>query len=210
MLTQHVGEALGSVELRSPEERTFTASDGTEIHGWLLASDRSEADSTGPQAQRGPAPLLLDVHGGPHNAWSPVFDGVHLYHQLLAARGWSILLVNPRGSDGYGEKFFAGVTGAWGVADMEDFTCALDALIDEEVADRGRIAVTGYSYGGYITNWLTAHTDYFAAAVSGGCAIRAQAICSSWTAARPIAAITTSGSWNGSSATPRPPKASLG
>ena len=158
MLTQHVGEALGSVELRSPEERTFTASDGTEIHGWLLASDQS-----------GPGPLLLDVHGGPHNAWSPVFDGVHLYHQLLAARGWNILLVNPRGSDGYGEKFFAGVTGAWGVADMGDFTCALDALIDEGITERGRIAVTGYSYGGYMTNWLTAHTDYFAAAVSGGC-----------------------------------------
>lgn len=158
MLTQHVGEALGSVELRTPEERIFTASDGTEIHGWLLASDRSE-----------PASLLLDVHGGPHNAWSPVFDGVHLYHQLLVARGWSILLVNPRGSDGYGEKFFSGVTGSWGVADTSDFTCALDALIDEGVADPGRIAITGYSYGGYMTNWLTAHTDYFAAAVSGGC-----------------------------------------
>ena len=169
MLTKHVGEALGSVELRSPEERTFTASDGTEIHGWLLRSGERGAGSTEPQGQSDPAPLLLDVHGGPHNAWSPVFDGVHLYHQLLTARGWSILLVNPRGSDGYGEKFFAGVAGAWGVADMGDFTCALDALIDEGVADPARVAVAGYSYGGYMTNWLTAHTDYFAAAVSGGC-----------------------------------------
>lgn len=158
MITQHVREAIGSVELRTPEERTFTAADGTQIHGWILCSEESE-----------PTPLLLDVHGGPHNAWSPVFDGVHLYHQLLAARGWSILIVNPRGSDGYGEKFFAGVTGAWGVADMGDFTCALDALIDEGIADPSRLAVTGYSYGGYMTNWLTAHTDYFAAAVSGGC-----------------------------------------
>jgi dipeptidyl aminopeptidase/acylaminoacyl peptidase len=160
-LTQHVGEALGSVDLQVPEERIFTAADGTEIHGWLLQSKRGD--------ETGPTPLLLDVHGGPHNAWSPVFDGVHLYHQLLAAGGWSILLVNPRGSDGYGEKFFGGVTGAWGVADMGDFTCALDVLIEEGIAEPGRIAVTGYSYGGYMTNWLTAYTDYFSAAVSGGC-----------------------------------------
>ena len=57
----------------------------------------------------GPLPLLLDVHGGPHNAWNAAADEMHLYHQELAARGWAVLLVNPRGSDGYGEAFYDGV-----------------------------------------------------------------------------------------------------
>ena len=57
----------------------------------------------------GPRPLLLDVHGGPHNAWNAAADEMHLYHQELAARGWAVLLVNPRGSDGYGEAFYDGV-----------------------------------------------------------------------------------------------------
>ena len=53
-----------------------------------------------------PRPLLLDIHGGPHNAWNGAADTVHLYHQELAARGWAVLLLNPRGSDGYGEDFY--------------------------------------------------------------------------------------------------------
>ena len=58
--------------------------------------------------RRHAAPLLLDVHGGPHNAWNGAADDWHLYHQELAARGWAVLLLNPRGSDGYGADFFAG------------------------------------------------------------------------------------------------------
>ena len=61
-----------------------------------------------------PTPLLLDIHGGPHNAWNGAADDIHLYHQELAARGWTVLLVNPRGSDGYGEQFYTAVFGALG------------------------------------------------------------------------------------------------
>ncbi|MET0133293.1 MAG: serine hydrolase, partial [Kibdelosporangium sp.] len=85
-------------------EREFTISDGTVVQGWLIRDPESE----------GPQPLLLDVHGGPHNAWNGAADEVHLYHQELVARGWTVLLVNPRGSDGYGEQFYKGGIGAWG------------------------------------------------------------------------------------------------
>ncbi|MFC7307124.1 serine hydrolase [Streptomyces monticola] len=155
--TAHSGN-LAEVELFTPQEREFTVSDGTTVHGWLLRDpDRS-----------GPAPLLLDIHGGPHNAWNGAADPVHLYHQALVARGWSVLLLNPRGSDGYGEAFFTAALGAWGAADARDFLEPLDALVAEKTADPDRLAVAGYSYGGFMTCYLTGHDDRFAAAVAGG------------------------------------------
>jgi len=157
-LTAHTRRSLPEVELVRPEPRTFTVHDGTQVHGWLL---RDPAATT-------PRPLLVDAHGGPHNAWSPVADAAHPYHQALVAAGWSVLLVNPRGSDGYGLDFFTGAAGHWGTADERDFLDPVDQLVDEGVADPARLALTGYSYGGYMTCWLTSRTDRFAAAVAGG------------------------------------------
>ncbi len=151
--------SLGDADLVTPRERIFTAPDGTPIHGWILRRDDAAM----------PGPLLLDIHGGPHNAWNGTFDGVHLYHQLLAERGWTILFVNSRGSDGYGEDFYRAVAGGWGSSDADDLLCALDAVITEGIADPARVAVTGYSYGGFMTCWLTARTDRFAAGIAGGC-----------------------------------------
>ncbi|MGP3959681.1 S9 family peptidase [Nonomuraea sp. 3N208] len=151
--------ALDDVELLTARRRTFTAPDGTQVEGFVLRDETAQT----------PGPLLLDVHGGPHNAWSPVFDGIHLYHQLLAARGWTVLTVNPRASDGYGEDFYTASIGAWGLADAQDLLAAVDALIADGVADPERLAVTGYSYGGYMSCWLSATTGRFKAAIPGGC-----------------------------------------
>lgn len=145
-------------ELHPRTERWFTVSDGVRVQAWLMH------DPT----RTGPRPVLLDIHGGPHNAWNGAADEVHLYHQELVDRGWAVLLVNPRGSDGYGEAFYDGVRDAWGVADAADFLDPLDELVAEGFADPDRLAVAGYSYGGYMTCWLTGHDDRFAAAVAGG------------------------------------------
>lgn len=157
-LTAYREELLDQLDWVTPQERTFTAPDGTPVHGWLLRRDDDE----------GPGPLLLDIHGGPHNAWSGAADAEHLYHQVLAAAGWGVLILNPRGSDGYGEAFYNAALGAWGVADKDDFLAPLDELVAEGVADPARLAVTGYSYGGYMTCFLTSRDDRFAAAVPGG------------------------------------------
>ncbi|MDN5851603.1 MAG: serine hydrolase, partial [Actinomycetia bacterium] len=152
--------AHGSDELslRTHEQREFTISDGTIVHGWLLRDpDRS-----------GPLPLLVDIHGGPHNAWNGAADPVHLYHQVLADRGWAVLLVNPRSSDGYGDAFFTAATGAWGQADANDFLEPIDRLVEEGIVDPDRLAVSGYSYGGFMTCYLTSRDSRFAAAVAGG------------------------------------------
>jgi dipeptidyl aminopeptidase/acylaminoacyl peptidase/CubicO group peptidase (beta-lactamase class C family) len=157
-LTSHTVSSLPEVDLFVPQARTFTVHDGTQVHGWLL---RDPAAAT-------PGPLLVDVHGGPHNAWHPAADAAHPYHQALAAAGWSVLLVNPRGSDGYGLDFFRAAARHWGTADERDFLDPVDQLITEGVADPARLALTGYSYGGYMTCWLTGRTDRFAAAIAGG------------------------------------------
>ncbi len=146
------------VELFPREEREFTVSDGTVVHGWLIRDP----------ATTGSGPLLLDIHGGPHNAWNGAADEVHVYHQELAARGWTVLLLNPRASDGYGEAFYTAAIGAWGEADAKDFLEPIDTLVAEGIADPKRLAVAGYSYGGFMTCYLTSRDDRFAAAVTGG------------------------------------------
>jgi dipeptidyl aminopeptidase/acylaminoacyl peptidase/CubicO group peptidase (beta-lactamase class C family) len=155
--TSH-GAALADTAPFVREEREFAISDGTVVHGWLLR----DPDRTGAQ------PLLLDIHGGPHNAWHGAADPVHLYHQELAARGWTILILNPRGSDGYGERFYTAAVAGWGTADGKDFLEPVDALVAAGLADPDRLAVTGYSYGGYMTCFLTSRDHRFAAAVAGG------------------------------------------
>jgi dipeptidyl aminopeptidase/acylaminoacyl peptidase len=158
VLTSHGSDLADEIELYEPEPRRFTAPDGRAVHGWVLAEhDRDQ-----------PGPLLLDIHGGPHNAWSGTADPVHLYHQVLVEAGWTVLTINPRGSDGYGADFYTAVVRAWGESDAADFTSAVDALVADGTADPDRLAVTGYSYGGYMTCFLTSRDDRFAAAIAGG------------------------------------------
>ncbi|WP_104090354.1 S9 family peptidase [Arthrobacter sp. GMC3] len=154
----HHGSNFADVELFPRLERAFTTSDGTVVVGWLIRDPE----------RSGPQPLLLDIHGGPHNAWNGAADDVNLYHQELVARGWTVLLLNVRGSDGYGEQFYKAALGRWGDADAPDFLESLDQLVAEGVADANRLAVTGYSYGGYMTCYLTSRDQRFAAAVAGG------------------------------------------
>lgn len=155
--TSH-GRGLAGIEIAERVEREFVISDGTRVSGWLLRDP----------AAAGRQPLLLDIHGGPHNAWNGSADPVHLYHQVLVERGWTVLVLNPRSSDGYGEAFYRATFGGWGRADAQDFLEPLDELAADGTADPDRLAVTGYSYGGFMTCYLTAHDDRFAAAVAGG------------------------------------------
>lgn len=154
----HTAHAPEEVELFAPREMEFTISDGTSVHGWLLRDPE----------RSGPLPLVLAIHGGPHNAWSGAASVMHPYQQELVARGWAVLLLNPRGSDGYGEAFFTAAVGGWGHLDARDFLEPVDQLVADGVADPSRLAVTGYSYGGFMTCYLTGRDQRFAAAVAGG------------------------------------------
>jgi len=149
---------LREVELRPAERLAYTSRDGTPLEGWVLLPPGYEAGS-------GLHPLILAIHGGPHGAYGAEWS---FPFQLAAARGYAVLYTNPRGSTGYGEDFlWATWGGGWGLKDSEDVLAGVDAAVAKYRIDTKRLGVSGYSYGGFLTNWIIGHTKRFAAAVSG-------------------------------------------
>jgi dipeptidyl aminopeptidase/acylaminoacyl peptidase len=139
-----------------PERLQFTAPDGWLIEGWLLKPENLDSGKM--------HPLVLEVHGGPHGQYGYAF-----FHelQILAAMGYVVLYLNPRGSDGYGERFRREVVRDWGGKDYVDLMSALDQVIERTgYVDTSRMGIAGGSYGGYMTNWVIGQTNRFSAAVS--------------------------------------------
>jgi len=159
-LTSVNAELLVELALSAPENLHFPSADGTEIEGWILPPVVGEGGAPGVMTH----PLILTIHGGPHGAYGNAFM---FEQQLLAAHGYYVLYTNPRASTGYGEAFRWGTWGGWGFKDYEDIMAGVDHVLESYPIDRNRMGVTGYSYGGYMTNWVITHTDRFAAAVAG-------------------------------------------
>lgn len=109
-------------------------------------------------------PAVLDIHGGPHGVFS---DNFSPQQQVLATAGYIVLAVNPRGSSTYGARFMKAVLGDWGGEDYLDIIAALDALCERDYVDGGRLGITGYSYGGFMSAWIIGHDARFGAAVVG-------------------------------------------
>ncbi len=147
---------LRNVARVPPERLTWAVGDGTSIEGWLVKP-------VGFRPGR-KYPLVLKIHGGPHtqygNTWFSTFH-------ILSNAGMFVLYCNPRGSTGYGYRFAYATRGKWGEMDAEDLLKGLDAATAKyPEIDKKRLGVSGGSYGGYMTNWLTATTGRFAAAVT--------------------------------------------
>ncbi|GAA4892534.1 alpha/beta hydrolase family protein [Actinomycetospora straminea] len=133
-----------------------TAADGTPLRAWLVLPGGASASA--------PAPLVLWIHGGPlssWNAWSWRWNP-----WLMAARGWAVLLPDPRLSTGYGQAFLDPATGAWGELPYTDLMTTTDAALARDDVDATRVAAMGGSFGGYMANWIAGHTDRFAAIVT--------------------------------------------
>ncbi len=108
--------------------------------------------------------MILSIHGGPHGMYAYSFN---FTAQVLAARGYAVLLINPRGSSGYGQKFSDGCVGDWSGSDYRDLMKGVDeALARFTFLDGQRMGVMGGSYGGYMTNWIVTQTERFKAAVA--------------------------------------------
>src|SRR5262249_7937996 len=148
-LTQVNDQLLSQLSLPRVERRSFDGAEGETGDGWLIR----------PAAGDGPWPLLVDIHGGPHSFHGNGFPLGVFYWYVLASRGWSVLALNPTGSGSYGKAFAHGIRGAWGERDLPEQLRAVDALVAERIADGRRLAVAGYSYGGYMTAWTITHTD---------------------------------------------------
>lgn len=157
-LTQVNKPLLDEVIVQPTHEMIVKAPDGQEIQAWYVLPVEYEEGKT--------YPLAFNIHGGPHAMWSPSTKSMWHEWQFHAARGYVALFSNPRGSDGYGHAFMDAIHHQWGEPAMTDLMAVVNALLDKGFVDESRMAVTGGSYGGYMTAWIVGHTDRFSCALT--------------------------------------------
>ncbi|HLH39561.1 MAG TPA: S9 family peptidase [Bryobacteraceae bacterium] len=145
-----------NVALQKPEIFEYKSFDGAPIEAALFRGAGTREGQ--------PAPAVMMIHGGPAGAWRNRFDALT---QLLVARGYTVMQPNIRGSSGYGQKFLASNRGDWGGADFKDVMAGVDDLIRRKIADPNRLAIAGWSYGGYMAEWAITQTNRFKAAICG-------------------------------------------
>ncbi len=142
----------------------WTSDDGTPVEGILMyPPGKFEAKNL---------PMFVFIHGGPLDA-----DGNHFeadwyqWDRLAATAGWLVFEPNYRGSSGYGDKFALQIVPELVSRPGKDILTGVDALVKDGIADANQLAIGGYSYGGYMTNWLITQTTRFKAAVTGAGAV---------------------------------------
>ena len=157
-LTDARDELLNKCILQPAETFWYKSFDDTNIQGWIIKPVHFNESKN--------YPLVLVIHGGPHNMFGYEFED---RMQLLSARGYAVLFINPRGSSGYGQAFSNGNVLNWGGGDYKDLMAGVDCIIDKyKWIDKEKLVVTGQSYGGYMSNWIITQTNRFKAAVVDG------------------------------------------
>ena len=140
----------------SPMREYKFTNEGFDVQGWLVPPLNLD--------EKKKYPVILYIHGGPHGMHGYSFNATV---QGLAAKGYGVLLINPRGSSGYGQKFADGCVNDWGGGDYRDLMRGVDVALEKfPYLDKDRMGVMGGSYGGYMTNWIVTQTDRFKAAIA--------------------------------------------
>ncbi|HSQ32303.1 MAG TPA: S9 family peptidase [Gemmatimonadaceae bacterium] len=147
---------LSEIQLATTEDVSFKAKDGNEAHGLLVKPVGYQAGTK--------VPLLLRIHGGPNGQDQHSFS---LERELFAANGYAVLNVNYRGSNGRGEKYQQAIFADWGNKEVVDLLAGVDYVVSTGIADPERLGIGGWSYGGILTDYTTATTNRFKAAISG-------------------------------------------
>jgi len=156
-LTDLNRDLLAARTLGAVESFTFPSFDGTAIEAFLTKP--VDLDERASQKH----PLIVMMHGGPHGQQGPEFNSKA---QLYAARGWAALMVNYRGSTGYGQKLADAIFGDQNGGEARDVLAGVDAALKRYPwVDASRMGLEGGSYGGQLTNWIITQTDRFKAAV---------------------------------------------
>ena len=154
-LTRLNEELFAKLNLTEPEEVWHASFDGKKIQTWVQKPPDFDPNKK--------YPLILNIHGGPHAAYGFIFD--HEF-QWMAAKGYVVLYPNPRGSTSYGQEFGNIIQHNYPGDDYKDLMAGVDELIRRGYIDDKKLAVTGGSGGGLLTNWTIGQTTRFAAAVS--------------------------------------------
>jgi dipeptidyl aminopeptidase/acylaminoacyl peptidase len=142
----------------------WKADDGTTVEGMLIyPPGKFEAKHL---------PMMTFIHGGPADAWGNYFEADwYQWADLAATNGWLVFEPNYRGSVGYGDKFLMQIVPQIVSRPGKDILEGVDALVKDGIADPDHLTIGGYSYGGYMTNWLITQTTRFKAAVTGAGAV---------------------------------------
>jgi dipeptidyl aminopeptidase/acylaminoacyl peptidase len=141
------------LDLPKMESFWFTAADKTKVQGFIIPPPGFDPKKK--------YPTKLLIHGGPQGAWGDSWS-YRWNAELFAANGYVVVLINPRGSTGYGQAFVDGVNGDWGGKPFTDLMTGLDyAEQHYSFIDKNRECALGASYGGFMANWILGHTDRF-------------------------------------------------
>ena len=155
-LTAHNDALMAELNVVPTGDVEFKSKDGTDVHGLLT---QPAGFKTG-----APVPTILFIHGGPNGEDEHSFD---FLRQWLATKGYAELNVNYRGSSGRGQDYSKAIAADWGDKEVQDLMAGVDKVVAMGVADPNKLAVTGWSYGGILTDYTVASTDRFKAAISG-------------------------------------------
>jgi dipeptidyl aminopeptidase/acylaminoacyl peptidase len=154
----HLNDAtLDSAILTPPEEVYVESQDRTRVHAFVF---KPPSFSTSRKY-----PVLFLIHGGPQGAWGESWS-YRWNPQVFASAGYVVVMPNPRGSTGYGQKFTDDINNDWGGKVYEDIMAVVDHIAAQRYADPDRMAAAGGSYGGYMVDWMLGHTNRFKALVS--------------------------------------------
>jgi dipeptidyl aminopeptidase/acylaminoacyl peptidase len=157
-LSHHNAARLAAIEMNPPESFWFEGAGGTRIHGMMIRPPHFDASKK--------YPVLLLIHGGPQGLWTDSW-GYRWNEELFAAPGYVAVMINPRGSTGYGQKFTDEITDDWGGKVYEDLMKGTDFVLAKyPFVDPNRVAAAGGSYGGYMIDWIATHTGRFKALIS--------------------------------------------
>jgi dipeptidyl aminopeptidase/acylaminoacyl peptidase len=149
---------LATLEINAPETFWFEGAEGTKVQAMLIRPPRFDATTK--------YPLLVLLHGGPQTMWSNAW-GYRWNPQVFSAAGYVTLMINRRGSTGYGQKFTGEITNDWGGKPYIDVMNGMDFTLKKyPFVDGARMAAAGGSYGGYMADWIATHSGRFKAIVS--------------------------------------------
>ena len=154
-ITHINGELFDGIQQSEPEEIWYRSFDGKQIQGWILKPPDFDASKK--------YPMILEIHGGPHGAYGNVYT--HEF-QWMAAKGYVVLFVNPRGSTSYGQDFGNLIQYHYPGDDYKDLMAGVDEVVKKGYVDPNRLGVTGGSGGGLLTDWTVTQTQRFKAAVA--------------------------------------------
>jgi len=155
----HENDALVSqLAVNGAEDFWYTSAAGGRVQGFLVKPPNWKPNTK--------YPAILLIHGGPQGEWLDQWHSRWNY-QMFAATGAALVIINPRGSFGYGQKFVDDVSKGWGGKVYTDLMSGLDsALVKYPWIDRNALGAAGGSFGGYMVNWIAGHTNRFKALVS--------------------------------------------